>query len=551
VVVSPLIALMDDQVRALKGKGITAVAMHTGKSWDEVSADRERARSAALLYVSPERLKSPRFRRWLATLSPVACAVDEAHCISEWGHDFRPDYLRLGLLKEEFNLPIMACTATATRQVMAEIRQSLGLQSPEVILGGFARPNLSFSVEHVRGDKARLERANQLLNEAGVAVPNGGRGVVYAATRKRARDVAKALKKCGHQADYYHAGRTDGARARAQERFETGQLRVLVATNAFGMGIDVPDIRIVLHIEAPATLESLYQEAGRAGRDGRSAQCALLYSPKDAWTRARLRGESGPPGAEAGCKALMDYVYGTRCRAQEMIAYFSGEAHDACGRCDACLTPAQVAEAVSLERAEAARRARAREQKRQKEHRVRLDASQMDQVIAFVSQLKRPLGKRLVAQGLRGSHAKAVRRKGLKKNPHFGVMRGVPEVAITRAVELLLEDGRLSPKGKKYPTVWIPGKRVRPVRTASSQAGARQTKLPPIERALKNFRKRESRKRRIKAYQVFTNETIRAIAQGKPSNLEQLLSVKGIGPAKLAKYGSQILEIVASSQRND
>jgi ATP-dependent DNA helicase RecQ len=540
VVVSPLIALMEDQVGALTRRGIPAVAMHTGKDWEQVKADRELAAEARLVYVSPERLKAKRFRAWLAKLRPMAFAIDEAHCISEWGHDFRPDYARLGVLKEEFGLPVIALTATATRRVMGEIRESLGMEDPCVILGDFARPNLTFSVELLRGDKARTARVGALLRES---LQEGGRAIVYAATRKRTKKVADQLKIMGFRAGHYHGGRTAGARTREQERFEVGKLQVLVATSAFGMGVDLPDVRAVIHAEAPATLESYYQEAGRAGRDGDPARAVLLYSPKDALTRQRIRGQQCPPGVEQGWHALMDYVYGTHCRQGSLIHHFTERDPGPCGRCDVCMAPEQVLNQVVEERKLLAKNRQERQKKNQRENAVVLDETQRQTVISFVENLKKPLGKRLIAMGLKGSHSKAAKRKKLRENPCFGSLRGIPEIAVVKAISELQEEGRLAAKGRKYPTVWIPDKRVRaPVSRKSSKSTPAETSLAG---ALKRFRTREARRRRFKAYQVFNNATLKEISEVKPSDMETLLSVKGMGPVKIKKYGTQILELVA------
>ena len=276
LVVSPLIALMEDQVAALQRCGVDARVVHSGMPWAEQREALDGARTADLLYVSPERIGVKRFRARLEGIAPSACAVDEAHCISEWGHDFRPAYRNLGVLKRELGLPIMALTATATPRVMADIADSLGLSDPVRIVGGFDRPNLRFSVELHRGDKVRAERCLGILNGLGIGRdPSGGRAVVYAATRKRVKAVATQLSKAGLKVAWYHAGRTDGARARAQQRFESGTHRVMVATTAFGMGIDQPDVRAVIHVQAPASLESYYQQAGRAGHVER--QVSVLH----------------------------------------------------------------------------------------------------------------------------------------------------------------------------------------------------------------------------------------------------------------------------------
>jgi ATP-dependent DNA helicase RecQ len=527
LVVSPLIALMDDQVQALERRGIRAVALHSRRKLD-ASADE-----ATLIYASPERLKSASFRRWLRG-RVAAVAIDEAHCISQWGHDFRPDYRKLGELKAELGVPIIALTATATPRVADDIVASLHLDDPVRVIGDLRRSNLELAVEHHRGDNARVERAADLLRDL------DGRAIVYASTRKRVQATAEALKKAGIDAGYYHAGRTGGAREKAAASFGSGRTNVLVATTAYGMGVDLPDVRQVIHVQAPGSLEGWWQEAGRAGRDGLPAACVLLWSDNDAVTQARLRGNAPAPGAVEGWRALEAFVRGTGCREQAIVRYFGGDDVPPCGRCDVCAAPEVVREMVSQSASDAADRTRERVAKSAADAAVTLDDGAVDAVIAFIAAMKRPAGKRLVAQGLRGSTAKPVKRRGLASNPGYGALRSVPEVAIVGAIDRLLAIGRLARRGKRYPTVWIPDKPVR------AKAGEGKPKWKPVGLAavLKDFRKREARKRRWKAYQVFDNATLIAIASKRPQTLDELDAVPGMGPARLAKFGTKILDLI-------
>lgn len=293
IVVSPLIALMKDQVDALRSKGIAAAALHSGLAPHERSAAEAELAGGRLdlLYVAPERLGSGGFRGLLRQARPARLIVDEAHCISQWGHDFRPDYRRLAGFRAELDVPAAAFTATATPDVRADIATQLGLRDPLDLITGFERTNLTLAVEPCR---SREEKAAAL---ARLVADMGPPGIVYAATRKAVELWADVLTGTGLRTGRYHAGLSDAERGRAQDDFLAGQLDVIVATNAFGMGVDKADIRFVAHAELPGSVESYYQEAGRAGRDGQASRCTLLFSPADARTQEFFLAGANPTGA--------------------------------------------------------------------------------------------------------------------------------------------------------------------------------------------------------------------------------------------------------------
>ncbi len=441
----------------------------------------------------------------------------------------------------------MALTATATLQVMDEVTEVLRLEAPVVVQGDFTRPNLSFSVELVQGDGARAARVVELVRGAGLGREGAGRAVIYAATRKRVQALHKALRAARVPAGYYHAGRTDGARANAAAAFERGKLPILVATSAFGMGIDRPDVRLVVHANAAGSVAAYYQQAGRAGRDGLPARCVLLYSTADAVTHARLRGRHPTPGSVAGWKAMQDYIYGTGCRQQAIVGYFTDRVGSPCGTCDACTDPVSVEAAVASSRQAHAERRKTLDDKRRHDAALAVPDDQLEQVLAFVGALAKPLGKQLIAKGLRGSTAKDVKRKGLVKNPAYGALRGLPEGAVLDAVERLLDEGQLVRKGRKYPTVWLADKPVRKPRDPGASANRKGPR--GLHAELEALRTRAARKRGWRPYQVFDNRTLRLIVGAMPETADDLLAIKGLGPTRVGAFGADILAVVGEHAR--
>ena len=343
VVISPLVALMNDQVRGLKNIGLPAICLHSGQSIEERKKNfREIQMSKrCLLYVSPERVQKEGFAPWIRKQNVNLFAVDESHCVSQWGHDFRPEYSQLSQLKKWCpNVPMIALTATATPYVIDDIIECLGLQDPVRHVYGFYRPNLYYQVEFCVDEDEKESFLLQALEQT----PEG-RVIIYCGTRRKAEEWAGQLsrqKAFNGQVGYYHAGLSAEDRNDIEKEYARGDIRILAATNAFGMGIDHPDVRLVVHTQMPGNVESYYQEVGRAGRDGKDSTCLLLYSKKDKGLHSYFIRESGADGKIkthrwAALDAMVNYAEGGECRHGDILTYFKDQKRiQRCGHCDSC-----------------------------------------------------------------------------------------------------------------------------------------------------------------------------------------------------------------------
>jgi len=566
LVVSPLVSLMHDQVQALEARGVPATFLAATLSADEMRQRLARLRSGAfkLAYVAPERLAYPGFRALVADLAPPLVAVDEAHCISEWGHDFRPDYLEIGALLAELRPPrVLACTATATPVVRDEIlvRLGLGPDTPQM-LRGFARPNLALRARHVASERERDRQVDAQLAEA-LGGPGAGRGtaIVYAPTRRSTEEEAERLAAGGWRAAAYHAGMAGETRSRAQRAFSDGELEVVVATNAFGMGIDRPDVRAVVHLAPPGSVEAYYQEVGRAGRDGQEAFGLLLHSPGDLPLRRRLiEGVGGeaprPEVVEHKWSLFLDlmrWAEGGSCRHDAILRYFGDEAETlaGCGRCDVCreIGGEQVGdEETSL---------------------------MVRKALSAVARVDRRYGLTAAVKLLAGRPDPRLARAGLDRTPTFGALREHSEPWLTqllrrcvtagwvdftpgdKPIVLLTRSGRAVMKGDRPARLVLPreggGETARLPRGAAGARSGRSREatesLPPeaepVFEALRLLRLELARQESVPAFVVASDRTLRDIALLRPKSLDALLLAHGIGPAKAERYGPQILAIVA------
>ncbi|AUX41897.1 ATP-dependent DNA helicase RecQ [Sorangium cellulosum] len=465
LVLSPLISLMEDQVRALEARGIAATFIASSLPREENGRRLAALRRGEykLVYAAPERLSLDGFLESLAQSRLSLVAVDEAHCIVQWGHDFRPDYLRIGAALARLRPPrVLACTATATPDARDEIIRRLGwpLPSPsgdeeagpdgpppKVILRGFARPNLHLQVSAVDGPReAGRQTARALSDALGDPGRPRGAGIVYAATRKGAERLADALRDAGWNAEAYHAGLAPESRARLSAGFADRTLSVVVATNAFGMGIDRPDVRLVVHAQPPSSIEAYYQEVGRAGRDGAPARGLLLFAPADIALRRRLC-QLGEGGAEASAdeaarawrlfRELLRYVDAATCRHDFILRYFGDEAESlgGCGHCDVCLAvdALEASDPAALDR----------------------DNDLVRRALAGVARVKGGAGMQAVASMLIGESNERVRRMGLDRLSTFGVLQGKSHTEAMSILRVLLANAWMDLTTGEFPVPLI------------------------------------------------------------------------------------------------
>jgi ATP-dependent DNA helicase RecQ len=573
LVLSPLVALMEDQVRALEARGIPATFLAS-----TVDVGTRRARESALLqgkykivYAAPERLGSDAFVDLLSRLDVPLVAVDEAHCIAQWGHDFRPDYLRIGRLLERLRpRRVLACTATATPAVRKEIREQLRLDPGCVeVLRGFARPNLHLSARSVEGAREARAEVLSLLSEAlgDPKAPRGG-AILYAATRRQTEQWAEMLREKHWNAASYHAGMPSDERTRVATRFASRSIDVVVATNAFGMGIDRADIRAVVHVQPPASIEAYYQEVGRAGRDGAEARGLLLCSGADIGLRRRLAtsGTDGAPVPEQMAarawglfRELLQYLDARTCRHDFILRYFGDEREvlGGCGHCDACAAlDAQddPNDTTDREREETAKTVR--------------------MALSAVARARQRAGLGAVAEMLAGTDSERTRRFGFTELSTFGLLGDRQPAWILALLRALLSAGwiDLTPTDHPVPLITAPGVEVmrgtgpvrftlpptrvrkRAARSAGGSYGAEPAaprqgpSVDSLDAAEKErFERLRARRatmakdRGVPAYVVAHDRTLVEMAKLAPRTPDELLQVFGMGPARVESYGDEFL----------
>jgi ATP-dependent DNA helicase RecQ len=562
LVVSPLISLMKDQVDDLTRRGIAAGALHSMQSHEERQATLAMASQGTLrlLYVAPERFGSPAFLGRLAQLPVSRFVVDEAHCVSEWGHDFRPDYRRLSDAARacrradggQGRPPVLAFTATATPEVRDDIIALLGMQAPEVFVAGFDRPNINLNVRPVSGDREKRVLLPQLVGTS--------RALVYASTRKGAEDAAGVLVDAGVHAAAYHAGLADAERARVQDAFADGTLRVVCATNAFGMGIDRPDLEVVVHRDLPGSLEAYYQEIGRVGRDGRPATATLLWNYADVKTREFLierrsdedDGDSGALTEEdvahrvelerRKLRRMVAYADSAACLRHTILRYFGDPAAGQdCGACGNCRRrTALTVEQLLLARKILSGVARGGERWGRRKIAAMLTGQVDDLPEALIG---------LTTTGLLRDQDVRIIEKWIDALEGAGALRSSPDIYRTLRLtahgrEIMA--GRIGDVSLVVPELHVKLPRRDKGKKAKQAAGAQDVAAADerIIDALRAWRRQEASRRQVPPYVILHDKTLIALATERPSSIETLESVSGMGPAKIAQYGETIVRLI-------
>lgn len=549
LVISPLISLMQDQVASLLQTGVRAAYLNSSLTPRQFDLALENARRGVykIIYVSPERLETPRFLSFARSADIALIAVDEAHCVSQWGQDFRPSYLKIPTFLEALDSrpAVGAYTATATPEVRRDIVDKLGLRDPEVLVSGFDRTNLFWEVRQPGDKRAKLLKR--------IRAQQGRSGIVYCATRKNVEEVCRLLCGQGVAATRYHAGLAEEERRQNQEDFVYDRKQVMVATNAFGMGIDKSDVRFVIHYNMPKDLESYYQEAGRAGRDGEQAECLLLYSGKDVYTNLFLieHGEV-PEGVDpetaaqvverekARLRTMSAYCQGTGCLRNYILNYFGESRTAPCGKCWNCTHTFQRQDIT----------AEARE------------------ILLCVRETGERFGASTIAQILQGADTDRVRDWRMYRHAAYGALSSLTQSGIRDRIRYLEENGFLERQGGQYPTLSL-GDRAEQLLDRRAELSMPVAEKPRPEKkrsyarpeelltsdeklfeALRSVRSELARSRGVPPYVIFSDRTLHDMCAKRPASLAELREVSGVGTQKLERYGQAFLKAIQDYEAN-
>ncbi len=537
IVVSPLIALMQNQVDALHQLGIEAAHLHSAQDWKEAESIERQILAGAikLLYVAPERLLQARFLDLLdqihASSDLALFAIDEAHCVSQWGHDFRPDYLQLTTLHQRYpDVPRLALTATADLSTRDEILQRLQLPEDGVFISSFDRPNLRYVVQEKT--QARTQILEFLRRHPGQS------GIIYCQSRRKVDELAAWLSQQGYAALPYHAGLDGATRAAHQRHFLREEEQIMVATVAFGMGIDKPDVRFVIHLDMPASIEAYYQETGRAGRDGDDAEVFMLYGLQDVVLQRRRIEESASEAPRKRIErskldALLAYCESAGCRRIALLAYF-GESASACGRCDTCRNPPEVWDGT-----EAARKA-----------------------LSAIYRSGQRFGSLHIIAILRGEMTEAIQRHGHHTLSTFGIGQDLDERAWRNILRQLLASGLLYAQPERHGSLAL-SESARPLLRGETRIHFRRTQVrrqhskhdsdseTQLDAAqekrfdhLRAWRRLEAQRLGVPPYTLLHDKSLRELARRQPRSTDELLAIHGIGQSKIERFGRSLLRLM-------
>ncbi|EGP5637029.1 DNA helicase RecQ [Enterococcus faecium] len=530
VVVSPLISLMKDQVDAANQLGIPATFINssldgyeTARRFQEI--DRQQYR---LLYIAPERFIMPDFIQAMNRWNVCMIAIDEAHCISQWGHDFRPSYLQMAKqLNQLPNRPvIVALTATATIQVAADIKRLLKIPDGNHIQTGFERENLRFQV-------VKDQKKEQYLVEY-LKINKNQSGIIYAATRKKVDRIYHLLKKFGFSIGRYHGGLNENERTAMQEAFLYDRLQLIAATNAFGMGINKSNVRFVIHYQIPGSLEAYYQEAGRAGRDGLSSEAILLFAPQDTqvqkfFIQQSQREEEQKQKEYEKLKAMTEYAYIESCLQQYILNYF-GETSSPCNRCGNCLDDREIVEVTT----------------------------QAQMVLSCLKRMGENYGKQMLMKVLAGSKEQKLRALGFERLSTYGLMKNQSQKETMQLIEYLISNGYLLTVDGEYPILKVTERGIQVLKGQEAVYRKEPKKVQQLSdeetdtlfEVLRELRTDLASEAGVPPYVVFSDSTLKEMSRIRPSSRLEMLQIKGVGQSKLDKYGEAFLSRIKNMDPN-